>query len=77
MEIVGVIIHGVIIYVVGGLLGWGINGILGLFSIIGKGWDGCFTVIVWVILFFFISFRIFVMNTNKDLARYRESHKPL
>ena len=51
MEIIGFIILGVIIYVIVGLLGWGLKGLGAIFSFLTEGWWTC---LGYVFLIFFI-----------------------
>jgi len=53
MEIIGFIILGVIIFVVVGILGWGLKGLGAIFGFLGKGWGACLSVIFWIFLIIF------------------------
>ena len=50
LAIIGIIAIIGLIYVVGGLLGWGLKGIGEIFGFLSKGWDSCWTVIIWFFL---------------------------
>ena len=50
MEIIGFIILGVIIFVVVGILGWGLKGLGAIFGFLSEGWGSCLRVIAWIIL---------------------------
>ena len=50
LTVIGVIVLIIVIFVVGGLLGWGLKGIGEIFSFLSKGWNSCWTVIAWIIL---------------------------
>ena len=52
LGIIGIIVLIAIVYVIGGLLGWGLKGIGEIFSFLGKGWGSCLKVILWIIAFF-------------------------
>ena len=54
MEIIGLIILGVIIFVVVGILGWGLKGLGAIFGFLSKGWWSCLGVIVWIFIFFLL-----------------------
>jgi hypothetical protein len=51
MEIIGFIILGVIIFVVVGILGWGLKGLGAIFGFLTEGWWTC---LGYVFLIFFI-----------------------
>ena len=50
LTVIGVIVLIVVIFVVGGLLGWGLKGIGEIFSFLSEGWNSCWSVIAWIIL---------------------------
>ena len=50
LGIIGIIVLIAIVYVIGGLLGWGLKGIGEIFSFLGKGWGSCLSVIIWIFL---------------------------
>lgn len=52
LGIIGIIVLIAIVYVIGGLLGWGLKGIGEIFSFLGKGWGSCFNIILWIIAIF-------------------------
>ena len=52
LGIIGIIVLIAIIYVAGGILGWGLKGLGEILGFINKGWGSCLKVILWIIAFF-------------------------
>ena len=56
LAIIGVLILGLIVFVGGGLFGWGLKGVWAVFDLLFKGWDSCIgailSIISWIILVF-------------------------
>ncbi|SEN23699.1 hypothetical protein SAMN04487902_10967 [Prevotella sp. ne3005] len=48
LGIIGIIILIGVVYVIGGLLGWGLKGLGEIFTFLGKGWGSCISVIFWI-----------------------------
>ena len=41
LAIIGIIILGLLVFVGGGLFGWGLKGVGAVFDFLFKGWDSC------------------------------------
>lgn len=50
MEIIGIIVLCVIIFVICGLLGWIVKGLGVVVDFLFKGWGSCLSVIIWIFL---------------------------
>ena len=50
LTIIGIILLIGLIYVGGGLLGWVLKGLGEILGFLSKGWDSCFSAIIWIIL---------------------------
>ncbi len=50
LAFIGIILLIGLIYVGGGLLGWVLRGFGEIIGFLSKGWDSCFSVIVWIFL---------------------------
>lgn len=48
MEIIGIIVLCVIIFVICGLLGWIVKGLGAVIDLLFKGWGSCLSVIFWI-----------------------------
>ena len=54
LAVIGILLLGLIVFVGGGLFGWGLKGLGAVFGLLSEGWSSCLTVIVWIIIFFFV-----------------------
>ena len=52
LVIIGLIVLGLAIFTGGGILGWILKGIGGIFELLFDGWGSCLRVIAWIILIF-------------------------
>jgi len=56
LAIIGILILGLLVFVGGGLFGWGLKGLGAVFDFLFKGWDSCIgailSIISWIILIF-------------------------
>ena len=67
LGIIGIIVLIAIVYVAGGILGWGLKGIGEIFGFLNKGWGSCIMVIFYIFAFFIILAALASYNcTKKD-----------
>ena len=50
LTIIGVIVLIIIIFTVGGILGWLFKGLGAIFEFLLEGWGSCLRVLVWIVL---------------------------
>jgi hypothetical protein len=50
LEVLGIVVFIVFLFVGGGILGWLLKGIGVVFEFLFEGWGSCLRVIVWIIL---------------------------